>query len=354
VGVPVRNEAAGLVATLDALRRQTAPDGRPLPPDSYEVLVLVNNSTDDSYALARGYQDAHPAFRLWVEQAWFPPALAHIGTVRRHLMDAACARLAQVGRPRGVIASTDGDTLVDPHWLFHILREIRAGVDAVSGRILTRPDASAVRPYHLRDVAYRQLVAQLEVQLDPAPHNPWPRHFQHFGASFALTGAAYLRAGRLPVVPFLEDEALYRALLRVDARVRNSPLVRVYTSARQQGRVEVGFSEQLRCWATMQRAGQVPHVEPAGAWVVRFRNRHRLRRCWQTLDTSDYWADAAWIAHELGLDANWLGTELPRHACFGTLWEEVETRLRTGAWAQRWPPVPITRAITELRHLLRG
>jgi hypothetical protein len=352
--VPVRNEAHHLTATLDALRVQQTPSGQPFPADEFEVLVLANNCTDASGSLARQYQRRYPDFPLQVAEISLPAAQANVGTVRRLLMDEAYQRLTD-GRLDGtsVIVSTDGDSCVDACWLFHTLREFATGVDAVSGRILTRPDGSAVRRYHLRDVTYRSLLAQLETRLDPCAYDPWPRHFQHFGASLAVTCEAYRRAGGLPTVPYLEDEAFFRALLRVDARVRHSPLVRVFTSTRQRGRVAIGFSEQLRCWATMERAGQVPATESPAATARRFRVRNELRRCWQTLDSTDYEIEAARLAAELGLNPRWLTRTLTQCRTFGALWEGVEMRLQAGDWAKRWPPVPVTQAIDELRHLLQ-
>ena len=62
------------------------------------------------------------------------------------------------------------------------------------------------------DVGYRLLRSQLESLLDPDPADPWPRHYQMFGASLALTAEIYERVGGLPVLPSLEDVALYRTL----------------------------------------------------------------------------------------------------------------------------------------------
>lgn len=235
--VPVRNEAHHLTHTLDALRNQHNADGQPLNPATYEVLLLINNCTDRSYEVAAQYQQRYPYFSLHLAQIQLPPAKANIGTVRRLLMDEAHRRLTSIDRTDGIIASTDGDTEVDHQWIHYIMHEIANGSDAVGGRILTRPDRSQVRLFHLRDVMYRTLIAKAESLLDPRPHDPWPRHFQHFGASMAVTCRMYEQAGRLPQKPFLEDAAFYRALLRTDAKVRQSPRVKVFTSTRQQGRV---------------------------------------------------------------------------------------------------------------------
>ncbi|AQG82389.1 glycosyl transferase family 2 [Spirosoma montaniterrae] len=349
--VPVRNEAHHLAQTLDALRQQANPDGLLLHPACFEVLLLANNCTDDSYEIAVRYQQRFPDFRLHVAQIQLPPQHANIGTVRRMLMDEAHRRLTNLGKRNGIIASTDGDTVVDKLWLHHIVREISAGSDAVGGRILTQPDKSHVRLFHLRDVTYRTLIARAESLFDPCPHDPWPRHFQHFGASIAVTCQTYERVGGLPVKPFLEDEAFYRALIRMDAKVRQSPHVKVFTSTRIQGRVAVGFSEQLRCWSDMSRVGQCQLAEPADAVLARLNARRQLRLCWsaQTVSLNDIEP----IAQTLHIDPLWLASEISKYRYFGELWENIEEKMTSGLWSQRWQPVPIVDAIRELRKLIR-
>ena len=352
VVVPVRNEAHHLANTLEALRNQRNSSDFPLNPALYEVLLLANNCSDRSYEVAYRYQQQHPDFSLHVARIHLPPDKANIGTVRRLLMDEAHRRLTSSDRPNGIIASTDGDTLVDSQWVYHIMREISNGNDAVGGRILTRPDQSRVRLYHLRDVMYRTLVAKAEALLDPCLNDPWPRHFQHFGASIAVTCQMYERAGRLPEKPFLEDEAFYKALVRTDAKIRQSPHVKVVTSSRMQGRVAVGFSEQLSCWAKMQKANKCQLAEPAEAVMTRFRNRQRLRQCWQTRDQPASHYPLQTVASELFIDPAWLIAKARKSRYFGELWEKVEEKMATGKWATQWKSVPITVAIQDLRNFL--
>ena len=320
----------------------------------YEVLLLLNNCTDSSATVAEQYQAQYSAFPLRVATVQLPPHLANVGTARRMLMDVAQSRLKQVGQLTGVIASTDADTVVDRHWMAHILAELSDGCDMVGGRILTRSDGQAVRLNYLRDCTYRLLIARLEDRLDPLPHDPWPRHFQHFGASMAITCAAYERIGGLPNVPYLEDEALYRALLRTDCRIRKSPLVRVTTSMRTTGRAEVGFSEQLRCWEDLNQHRQCQLVEPAGAVYRRLQSRHQLRLLWQNRTGSVSTSALTPIADALLLDTQWLHDHLVQATYFGQLWEQVETHLTTNGWATTWPPVPIETAISALRLLLHS
>ena len=228
VAIPVYNEQEGILGTLRSLASQLDLDGRPLNRRCYEVLLLANNCHDQTVPLARAFAEAHPTLRLRIIEVHLDAPHAHVGAARRLVMDEACRRLLRVGHPRGVIASTDGDTRVSPTWVAATLDEVSRGADAVGGRILSSRDEVArlepgTRLYYRRDSAYRILRAAYDHALDPVPHNPWPRHFQYFGASLAVTASAYLAAGGLPVVHCLEDMALERALHRLDVRLRHSP-----------------------------------------------------------------------------------------------------------------------------------
>ena len=101
--VPARNEAEGLPATLAGQRDL---HGRALDRGPFEMLLLANNCDDDSAALARRFARRHTGFALHVEDIQRPPPDAHIGTVRRLLMDAACRRLQASHPPHRVIAQS--------------------------------------------------------------------------------------------------------------------------------------------------------------------------------------------------------------------------------------------------------
>jgi glycosyltransferase involved in cell wall biosynthesis len=64
VVVPAKNEAAGLTHTLDALRCQQDATGNAYPANTYEVLLLINNSNDGSYRVAKNYQQQYPEFQF--------------------------------------------------------------------------------------------------------------------------------------------------------------------------------------------------------------------------------------------------------------------------------------------------
>jgi hypothetical protein len=362
--IPAKDEAHHLPATVAALAAQVGPGGTPLPAGSLEVIVLANNCIDATAAVVRQLAYQYPGLTLHAAELQLPKDLAHVGQARRLLMDAAARRLEATAGPQGLILSTDADTLAAPDWLAACQAEVAAGAAAVGGRILTRPstpeagsdpqptepesaDLAAVRRTQLRDATYHLLRNQLECLLDPCPHDPWPRHHQHFGASLAVTVAAYRQVGGLPVVRYLEDEALWRALCRHDLPVRHSPHARVSTSARQQGRVEVGLSWQLREWAAHAQAHREPEVECPRQLAALWQARHELRACWQGRSQPTPAGFREW-ALMLGVQAGEMHAKLHAAASFGEFWDWVMgTRQSVGFW--RECRMPLGDALAWLR-----
>lgn len=356
--VPVQNEAETLPHTLHALTHQVTLDGHPLAHDRYEVIVFANNCTDRSAAIARQFAQWHPGFVLHVAEQTLPPADAYIGRVRQIVMDEAHHRFTTLKRPQGIIASTDGDSQVAADWIAATQYEIQRGSDAVGGRIMSdRAERHQLDAYtracFLREVGYQFLVAEMEAYLAPNPADPWPRHFQHYGASLAVTSAMYAKAGGMPPVRTPEDLAFYQALQRTGARFRHSPLVRVTTSTRQVGRAPQGLAAQLTRWHQMgQQQHQAMQVLPPEAWAVWFQAQYQLQQLWQgrwQLSRYDTLHIAA-IAQTLCLSKRWLTTQLHRANTLGELLELIRYyQHRDGRWAKRWPLIPIDQAIAELR-----
>ena len=300
VVIPARNEEAGVGAALEALANQRETDtttARPLDRRRYEIILLANNCTDRTAEVARRAGQRWPGLRLHVVERAIPAADAHVGTARRLLMDEAHRRLAGLlHRPGGIIATTDADTLVAPDWLAATAAAVAAGAGAVGGlihscRLGRRTLPPGARRLARQDAIYQVLADYLEHLLDPDPADPWPRHHHHFGGSLALTAADYARVGGLPPLPALEDVALVRALRRHDVPLRHSPAVRVWTSARCDGRTPHGLAATLRRWTEATREdGERPDplgVETPDALVTRVMLRRTLRELWQTFRTDD-------------------------------------------------------------------
>lgn len=357
--IPARDEREALPDALAALAGQLDLCGRPLDRRRFEVIVLANNCQDDTSAVAQRTAARHPGLALHVVDLALPGPHAHVGAARRLLMDEAARRLLQTPRgARGVIASTDADTRVAPDWLAATLAEVERGADAVGGRIIVDPTdlarwGTVTRAWYLRDIGYRSLVSELDWYTDPTPSDPWPRHFQHFGPSIAVTVAAYERAGQLPAVAALEDVGLYTALHRVDARIRHSPAVRVVTSGREIGRTGFGFAVQLGLWTGMGDRHEPFLVESPAAIVAAAAARRQLRRAWLARQRGSARLSSPTIerlASDLCLTPRELAGLLEPELPFGAIIEHVEgLRVASGCWAERWPPAEIGLAIAELR-----
>lgn len=326
--IPAKDESAYIAQTLEALRKQFDVVRNPINHSLYEVLVLANNCSDDTFEICKNYQRKYPEFNLYVANIVLEKEQAHIGTARRILMDAAHDRLCSVAGAKGIIVSTDADSEVSPHWIYYILKEVENGADVVGGRILPRDTPKISRKHHLRDVGYRFLKSRLEAELDPCIANPWPRHFQCFGPSLAVTCELYERAGRLPVLPFLEDEEFRKALNRVDAKIRHSPDVQISTSGRLDGRVKFGFSVQLQHWSEMSLRGESQKVESLNTLIFKFEFKNRLRRIWNRgahnlAASKDLKILAEWAEISSGKLLNVCSTSI----YFESLWEKIELLL---------------------------
>ena len=346
--VPARNEEALLPRALQALRQQHAVAW------PHEIMVLANNCDDGTAAAARAIAASNHRAPVHVLEVHWPTTEANVGRARRVLMDEAVNRLERAGADRGVVISTDADTQVSNDWLASNLAAVDAGADAVGGRIVTDDDHTlpdTLQRLKQLDDSYRLLRARLEALVDPDPADPWPRHHQHFGASLAVTAAAYRAVGGLPSVPFLEDEALVRLLRRHDRRVRHCPHVQVSTSARLDGRAAVGLSWQLREWAMRSAADDTPQVCDPTSESERWRLRRRARAMWlASRGSTGEHLPIRGLLTQVAAALNTAGHELENRVAlstsFGGFWEDIEQRLPGLA------QIPMVDAVERLQRLI--
>ena len=362
VAIPVHNEENDIRTTLLALAEQVELDGRGLNPVRYEVLVLANNCTDRTGEIVREFAGSHPSMRLHLMEIALLDPHAHVGAARRLAMDEACRRLESLGRARGVIATTDGDTRVRPRWVAANLAEIAAGADAVGGRILAEPAQIAALPpggggggggarlYYRLDTTYRTLRAAYETILNPGPGNPWPRHHHCFGASLAVTTESYRAVGGLPVIRCLEDMAFTDALERLDARIRQSPAVNVSTSLRVSGRVDVGLSWMLSEWTRAAESGEPLMLTSPEAVALEALNRRYVREHWQAHPST---ALLQRTAAQVGVSEDWLAESWRCAGSAGELCQMISWHQRErGTGPYELPLVDVRAAIAELRRRL--
>ncbi len=353
VVIPVKNEGACISQTLAAFASQIDVQGRPLNPDTFEILLLANNCTDNSVEQIEAFSSQHPTLHIFWEDITLPPRYANIGYVRRLLMDTACCRLSGAG----LILTTDGDTRVAPDWIAQTQREISNGADAVGGRIFLDPaeitllDAPTYM-YHLYDEQYRLLGAELEALILQTAHNPSPTHHQHFNGSFAVTAATYLKAGGIPQVTHLEDCAFFERLQHIDAKVRHSTNVWVYTSARYTGRSAIGLSDQLKQWRKLATQGTELKVESGLSILQRLTVRKALMDLWDC--RKQPLSDPETILKKLDpqFKISVAETEAFRNSAFFGSWYAQVIQPQEFKRRFRFPDVPIQEAILQLRAAL--
>ncbi len=234
VVVPAHDEAALVVDCLRALAAQTA-----VEPAAYEVILVLDACTDQTPELARQTAAELRSLRLHLVDG--PGRGA--GAARKLGMDLASARLHSVGRPAGLIASTDADSTVAPDWLTVQLDAVAAGARAIGGRVeLFSADAETLDPEVLARRAARAAARHARI---PRPGDQPPAHWQFSGASMSVTAATYDAIGGLDPHAALEDEGLERSLTRNGVPIDRRLDVRVTTSGRLRGRAPRGLAHDL-------------------------------------------------------------------------------------------------------------
>lgn len=358
VVIPVRDEAENLPIVINALAQQVDDDGNSIDFDTFEVLVLANNCSDNTVEVARRLGCSYPMLRLHTIEVFLSRDDAFVGKARQMVMDEAYRRLSSIGTKNRIIASTDGDTEVAPDWINALVKEFDRGADAVGGRILTHRAAipeidKSISLYFLRLLGHGYVTSQIECLLDPQPHDGWPRHCQYYGANMAVLADVYRQVEGLPLVKDEEDVALYERLKRADAKIRHSLAVRVLTSARREGRATGGLAERLEELAYTSKQRQVVFVELPQITEARILIRQQLRHLWEALhqitqfpapfNVRYYERTAVLSSRYLGLSPTCLRQEIEQAPTFGMLLETVIAHQR-----QNIDPIAFSGATMEI------
>lgn len=327
VAIPVKDEAEHIAKCLYALSQQSGHS-------QYQVLLLLNNCSDDSAAIVRELAPSLP-IPIRQIQVTLPPEHATAGFARRLAFEAA----ARCVRSGGILLTTDADACVYPNWIEANLGELQKGVDAVAGRIEIDPVDAALIPSKLheddaRECAYAALLDEINARLDPNAFDPWPRHSEHSGASIAVTADAYRRAGGIPAVALGEDRAFCDALRRVDARIRHSTEARVVVSGRILGRAVGGMADTIRRRMIKPDEMLDAGLEPAFDAAWRARMRRFVRMTWSARDALNSFVPL--LSQALMLRSEELRTlfSLPH---FGAAWANIE--MRSARLAKKRVPV---------------
>lgn len=258
---------------LEALARQT--DVQQL-----RAVICVNNSTDDSAAIALGWLAVNPvALDLEVIERKFESVEAHVGMARRVAMDRGADLL---GSDEGLLVSTDADCRPPPTWIGSVVAAMGEDDDRIiGGQIVLDPDEvldPQVRCMRARLECYWAMVRAIEDDIDPAPWDAAPRHGDHTGASLAMTVALYRRAGGVPLRSSGEDTALVDAARAAGGRLVHPQTVWTHVSGRAEGRAPGGMAVEMARLADDARAGRPPKVPQLAHWRARVAWRVAMSR----------------------------------------------------------------------------
>lgn len=276
VAIPARNEAQRLPRLLAALDAQ-----RPWStgPTKLLVVLVLNNTTDQSAAVVQRALPALPNLDLHLIDTTFAPNESHVGSARRLAMETASGLVGD----DGVILTTDADAAPSPDWVLENLRAIANGADLVGGRIIGDPTEEALLGEGFRRRAgkyatYAALCDELANLLDPIPHDPWPRHQDHTGGSLAVRASVYRAVGGMPALSFREDLGFVSRVLRAGFSLVHPMGVSVTVSARTEGRAPGGMADCVKSWLADEEAQKPILVQDPLAVEARLLHRHALRQ----------------------------------------------------------------------------
>lgn len=220
VVVPAWQEAAGIRATLAALRDQHD--------DDFDLVVVDNASTDGTADVVRAaaLEWDRPRWRVVTEHVKGTGAAADTG-IRVAIADGATH-----------VARTDADCLPTPGWTAAVRAAFDEGLELVTGPMLPRSDDVPVGP--LRRGALRVAVALAARFGQVRPGNQDPGYLGPYlmcpGCNLAITADLYQRAGGFPrtaIEDLHEDRALVNAVRRLTTRYGYRRDVAVRASVRR-------------------------------------------------------------------------------------------------------------------------
>ena len=218
--VPARNEEELLPRCLRSILKACAA----LPPDiTYDIIVAVDSSTDNTRAIAERLLHGHGTV---VETD-----AGNVGTAR---IQAAEMALLRYDGPLDLcwIANTDADCIVPQDWLLDQLAIAESGFAAVAGTVDVDSYAE-----HEPGVEYLFRTTYTIHADGTHPHV--------HGANLGLRADAYLRAGGWAGLATAEDHDLWQRLHETGTPRTSVARLSVITSGRREARAPLGFAGAL-------------------------------------------------------------------------------------------------------------
>jgi glycosyltransferase involved in cell wall biosynthesis len=215
VVVPAHDEAASIVATLDALAAQDDPDF---------VLLVVDNAS----------LDATPdVVRHWI--ATVRPAMP-VEVLHEAEKGVGCAvdsgfRYA-VAHGAVHLLRTDADCLPRPDWVRAARAALASGTEMAAGRCVARRDETGVagRIWFVGLVGLAAVAGPLRNRRGPLDRQ---RYVMTAGNNMAITADLYQRCGGMPRRPSPTDRAMVNRARQHSDRIRRTPTMVVENSLRR-------------------------------------------------------------------------------------------------------------------------
>ncbi|MGB3774707.1 MAG: glycosyltransferase family 2 protein [Leeuwenhoekiella sp.] len=241
VTIPARNEEVYIFQALKALSEQMGVDN-----SEYEVIVLINHSSDNTLRICRDFVKSNPNFKLHI-LVTYSTAITNVGAARKMLMDIASERLTNDAH---IIAMTDADSRVGKYWVKSMLGYTSHDIDLICGALEVNEDFPSVvsRELYIAKQRYLYLRSRLESVFLPDCYDPWPRHAFSCGPNMGIKKSAYRTIGGMPALEFLEDAALYNRVVKNGLKIKHCLHMEVETSARSNAKVARGFGDELSYW----------------------------------------------------------------------------------------------------------
>lgn len=261
-------ELPRLFEALDGLQLDRA--------DVVYVCLLLDGCVDGSAVVADAYRARSP-HRVRVEEA--PPSAPNAGRARHRAMMLGMAALRG---DRGLLLTTDADSLPSPTWLRAMTAALKRA-DVVAGRIVRH----GVHPNHLQDrvETYYDALFALRRRLDPVPWEAASTHHHTGGANMGIRADAYRAIGGFVPVLNGEDALLVDDAGRAGLRVTRDAASLVHTSDRRAGRAVGGLAQAL-LGLDQHEAATLTVAHPAdAAWQYRMHATARAAYADDRLET---------------------------------------------------------------------
>lgn len=339
VTIPAKNEELLIDQTLSAFLEQNKDD-----PEAFEVIVLINHSSDHTFKFCRDFKATHPDFPIHI-LATYSDMVCHVGAARKELMDLAFRRLPC---DNGLIAMTDADTLVSKNWISNLQKYGTTDIDLICGTIdINSQDLNAfTKTMYEAKEQYLHLRCRLEDFWLPEPWNTWPKHASSAGPNMAIKKSAYQKIGGIPALACLEDSALYDRVVTMGLKVKHALDIPVETSARLTSRVQQGFGCELSYWSRLNGEPYLYAVEGLEKLNIRFRAFSVIKEAYQKNCTGDF----SYLASQLKLPVSVLHKLYIVHSNYQSMNRRLISLLEKHKdWQLTHPNISVFEANKELR-----